>query len=136
MEREQADVDSAEIGVYRAKRAKEGLDNERDARESRLVELSEEERLIDRTEPSFFARLFRTAAAQRHADEVATNANAQRKIRADLVQSRNDDKVADDHLLRANIQLDEARARLEEKSSTWASKQDALNAFRDRLAAA
>jgi hypothetical protein len=131
----QADVDSAEIGVYRAKRAKEGLDNERDARESRLAELSEEERLIDRTEPGFFARLFRTAAARGYSGEVASNANAQRKIRADLAQSRDDAKAADDHLLRSNVHLDEAQLELEEQSAAWARKQAALNVFRERFPA-
>jgi hypothetical protein len=72
---------------------------------------------------------------QRHAGEVEANAYAQRKIRADLAQSRDDAKVADDHLLRADIQLDEARAELEEQSAAWASKQAALNVFRERFPA-
>jgi hypothetical protein len=135
LERAQAGVDSAEIGVYRAKRAKEGLDSERDARNSRLAELSEEERLIDRTEPGFLARLFRTAAARRHAAEVASNAHAQRQILTELAQLKEEARVAADHLLRADMQLDEARAELEEKSAAWAHKQATLNVFRERFPA-
>ncbi len=40
--------------------------------------LQEEERLLDRAAPGFFARLLRTAAARAHQAEVAANADAQR----------------------------------------------------------
>lgn len=41
--------------------------------------LQEEERLLDRAGPGFFARLLRTAAARRHRAEVGANADAQRR---------------------------------------------------------
>jgi AAA domain len=127
-------LDVADHNARDATRAWESADRESREGEAGLDELREEERLIGRTTPSFFAKLFRTQAARRHAADIANNASAQRKIRKELEQCRGRVKARADDRHRTNAELGRARLALSNSQAAWHQMCTVLAAFQKRFA--
>ncbi|MDC8758109.1 DEAD/DEAH box helicase [Janthinobacterium fluminis] len=95
--------------------------------------LQEEERLLDRAAPGFFARLLRTAAARRHRAEVAANADAQRGAGRAIAaaKTRIASALAPQHA-RAAGEAATARAAVAALQRDWDTAQARLAAYRSR----
>jgi hypothetical protein len=98
-----------------------------------LSDLREEERLLDRADPGFFAKLFRTGSARQHAVNVAQNAHAQIGARRRVVRCRADADTAVKALRSAQLQTDQARVTLDAARSTWREKHSELTRYRERF---
>lgn len=98
-----------------------------------LVDLREEEHLLDRANPGFFSRLFRTRAARRYAEHVARNAHAQIDARRRVAQCRADVAAAAETVRHAQSQLEWAKAELGKVRAIWREKQALLAEYRQRF---
>jgi hypothetical protein len=98
-----------------------------------LADLREEERLLDRADPGFFAKLFRTRSARQHATDIAHNAQAQIKARRRINQCLADAATATETLRNMQLQSDLARDGLDEAHATWRAKHAELAKYRRRF---
>ena len=101
--------------------------------ETALADLREEERLLDRAGPGFFAKLFRTGSARQHAVDVAQNAHAQIEARRRVARCRADVDTAAEALRNAQLQTGQARVALDAARSTWREKHAELTRYRERF---
>ncbi|WP_042338212.1 DEAD/DEAH box helicase [Paraburkholderia ferrariae] len=103
------------------------------AAENKLADLREEERLLDRAGPGFFAKLFRTGSARQHAVDVAQNAHAQIDARRSVARCRADADTAAEALRNAQLQTRHAQVALDAASSTWHEKHSELTRYREHF---
>lgn len=81
--------------------------------QERQAELTETERLLDRSQPGFWARLIGTTIARTHREKVVQNADAQRAMQIDIAEAKR--RLADCASSRAQCDavMQAARATLE-----------------------
>jgi hypothetical protein len=98
-----------------------------------LADLREEERLLDRASPGFFAKAFRTQRARQHAADIAQNAHAQIGTRKRMARCRTDGVTATVALREAQLQADLARTALNKARATWQEKHALLAGYHNRF---
>lgn len=98
-----------------------------------LANLAEEERLIDRSSPVWWAHLFHTRAARDHAAEKAANANSQLLVNRQIIQAHQTlESVRKGHKA-ASATLMVRQHELQTREAQWQAKQQELQAFQDIL---
>lgn len=136
MQHAQTAFDAADAVAQETAQASRTADEDVKAHETRLSDLEVDERLIDRSAPGLFSKLFRSVAARRHASDTAANAHAQREVRAVLAQCRKHAKERGEAMREANAELHHAHDLLNERRKERAQKSAMLAQFQERFAGA
>ncbi|MGN6315887.1 DEAD/DEAH box helicase [Trinickia sp.] len=101
--------------------------------QTELEYLREEERLLDRSSPGVFSKLFRTKRARQHAAETGRNARSQIDMRRAMASSREELSANAAALRHAQLQADAATEKLSEARATWRSKHAELEMYCKRF---
>lgn len=101
--------------------------------EQHLAELREDERLIDRRKPSWWACLFGTTEARRHFAERTRNAAQQQDVNRALSETRKAIAALQTQLAAAKQMLDSRKKALQAREQQWALKIGERETFEMRL---
>ncbi len=119
----------------RAQSEMEKVEATRSRLQDALITLRENERLLDRCSPGWWARLRRTAAAQLYRSKVQENAAAQLQIRQELSLLRQkQDATVMPAWDAASRNVAEAGQDLREAQSVWSSRELAWSRIREEFA--
>lgn len=128
-------MQAAAEAVQSARRNHEIASREIQAAETRLSELNEEERLLDRSAPAWWQKLFPTSAGRHHREGMAENAQAQLSINRQLSLSRQSIAKLGAELENALATLAECEAALASRQEEWSRKREEFSRLGETLGA-
>ncbi|GGB08589.1 ATP-binding protein [Brucella endophytica] len=128
-----AQAKSAAEALETSGRAHDGIGFELQATEARLSGLKEEERLLDRTSPAWWHRLFRTRAGQEYRASMVENAKAQLSVRGRQSLLRETLASHAAEMQRASARLQQCEAALAARQHEWKQKRAELEQLGEAL---
>jgi hypothetical protein len=98
-----------------------------------LADLSENERLLDRSRPGFWSRLLRTGTARRHQSDVMRNADAQLAARFNIAAAKRHEADCVTHSVQAAAAAAQAESNLAARWRQWEQLSSELAALAARF---